>query len=88
MDRAPPVIKKVSALSYKIIVVEASDGIRYEADLTSLAKVYCFPRNISEWKRLSIDNYGLGVIWSSRFEVHVDQIIGLATKVEKIKTAG
>ena len=28
---------------------------------------------------------GLGLVWATRFEVHVDQIIGLATHVEPIE---
>ena len=40
------------------------------------------PRDADELSRVSIDSYGLGLVWASRFEVHVDQIIGLATRIE------
>ena len=40
-------------------------------------------KNEDEWKKCSIDSYGLGIIWSSRFEVHSDQVVGLANKIEK-----
>ena len=33
---------------------------------------------------VSIDSYVLALVWASRFEVHVDQIIGLATRVQRI----
>ena len=62
----------------------ASDGSRYEADLSPLSTVYCFPRDAAAWSRVSIDSYGLALVWTSRFEVHVDQIIGLATRVQRI----
>jgi hypothetical protein len=64
------------------VSIEASDGRRYEADLSSFCGVYCFPRDADEWSQVSIDSYGLGLVWASRFEVHVDQIIGLAGHVE------
>jgi hypothetical protein len=66
------------------VSIEASDGNRYEADLSPFASVYCFPRDASAWARVSIDPYGLGLVWASRFEVHVDQIMGLATSVEPV----
>lgn len=57
----------------------------YYSDLSSLKDVYCYPKSNEEWKKVNIDSYGLGLMWSSRFEVHVDQVIALATKVEAIK---
>lgn len=83
-----PVIKKISIPSYKKILIETSDDHRYESDLSSLSAVYCFPKDEAEWKKCSVDSYGLGIIWSSRFEVHVDQVIGLATKDEKLTKVG
>ena len=68
------------------VVLEASDGNRYEADLTPLSTVYCFPRDLAEWQRVSIDSYALALIWANRFEVHVDQVIGLATRVEPTRS--
>jgi hypothetical protein len=50
----------------------------------SLATVHCFPQDKAAWSKVSVDGYGLGLIWASRFEVHVDQVIGLAYKVEDI----
>ena len=88
MDSPTPVIRKVTVPTFKKVVIETNDDIRYEADLTSMADVYCFPKNESDWKKCSIDSYGLAIVWSSRFEIHVDQIIGLATKREKISKAG
>jgi hypothetical protein len=66
-------------------LIEATDGNRYEADLSSLSAVYCFPRDADEWSRVSIDSYGLGLVSASQFEVDVDQIIGLATRIEPME---
>lgn len=85
MDTATPVILRVEAPSYGRVVVEASDGVRYHANLSSLSPVYCYPRDAAAWRQVSPDSYGLGLIWASRFEVHVDQVIGLAERTESIE---
>lgn len=87
MGTATPMIRSVAVCEYGRVVVEASDGNRYEADLQSLSPVYCFPRDLAEWQRVSIDSYALGLIWANRFEVHVDQIIALAIRVEPVRRA-
>ena len=84
MGATTPLIRSVSAPANGDVCIEASDGNRYSASLLSLAGVYCFPRDLSEWSKVSIDSYGLALVWVCRFEVHVDQIIGLASHVDKI----
>ena len=84
MGTPNPVIISVLTPEYQKIVVEASNGIRYFSDLSKLYIVYCFPKNKTEWDLVSADSYGTALIWTSRFEVHMDQIIGLAYKQEKI----
>jgi hypothetical protein len=81
MGSPTPLIRSVMTPGYMRVSIDASDGNRYDADLSSFSGVYCFPRDASEWSRVSIDSYGLALVWASRFEVHVDQIIGLATCV-------
>ncbi|MEI8027689.1 MAG: hypothetical protein WCI18_15180 [Pseudomonadota bacterium] len=83
MGNTAPIIAKIFVPAYKKIILETPDGYRYHSDLSSLSAVYCFPKNEDEWKKCSIDSYGLGIIWSSRFEVHSDQVVGLANKIEK-----
>ena len=87
MGGSTPVIRAVSTPGYMKVSIEASDGNRYHADLSSFTRVYCFPRDASEWACVSIDSYGLGLTWATRFEVHVDQVIGLATRVEPVGAA-
>lgn len=88
MDKTTPVIRKIYTPAYKKLIIETSDNHRYESDLSSLSKVYCFPKNQKEWEKCSIDSYGLGIIWASRFEVHVDQVIGLSLKSEIMTKVG
>ena len=83
MGNATPIIRNVQVSEYSKVIVETSDGKRYFSDLSALAQVYCFPSDMSAWSKISIDSYGLGLIWASRFEVHVDQVIGLAFKIEE-----
>lgn len=88
MGSPNPLIIKVSTPEYKKVIVDASDGNRYHSDLSSLEKVYCFPKTKTEWDKVSSDSFGSALIWESRFEAHMDQIIGLAYKIELItKTA-
>jgi hypothetical protein len=87
MGGPTPVIRAVSTPAYMKVSIEASDGRRYDADLSSFSSVYCFPRNAEEWASVSIDSYGLGLMWATRFEVHIDQVIGLATQVEPLETS-
>ena len=87
MGSASPVIVAFAALDRPKLVIEASDGKRYFADLSDLSSVHCFPRDDTEWNQASIDSHGLALVWKSRFEVHVDQIIGLATRSEAISSS-
>ena len=83
MGTPTPLIRSVEVPSYGRVVVEASDGNRYDANLTPLSEVYCFPRDLAEWRWVSVDSSGLALVWMNRFEVHVDQVIGLATRIER-----
>lgn len=80
-----PVILKIEMPEYKKIIIESSDGLRYHSDLSDLSRVYCFPKSREEWVQVSVDSYGRALIWTSRFEAHIDQIIGIAFKKEKIQ---
>ena len=82
MGTPTPVILKVTTPEYGQVVIETSDGNRYYCDLAALEPVYCYPKTMDEWQRVAIDSYGLGLIWTSRFEVHVDQVLGLADRKE------
>lgn len=85
MGVTDPLIVKIEIPEYKKIIIEASDGLCYHSDLSELSRVYCFPKSKEEWTQVSVDSYGRVLIWTSRFEVHIDQIIGLAFKKEKVQ---
>ena len=87
MGASSPLIRSVSTPAYMRVSIEATDGNRYEADLSSFSRVFCFPRTAEEWASVSIDSYGLDLVWATRFEVHVDQVIGLADRVEPCGTS-
>jgi hypothetical protein len=78
-------IRSVSTPEYGRICIDASDGNCYHADLSSFSSVYRYPRDLEAWSQVSIDSYGLGLLWASRFEVHVDQILGMADRVERLE---
>ena len=82
MGSTSSVIMKVLTPELHKVIIETTDGHRYHSDLSNLSKVYCYPVSEREWGQVSIDSYGLGLIWVTRFEVHIDQIIGLADKIE------
>lgn len=82
MGASTPMILKVQTPEYKEVIIDASNGKRYYSNLSSFSTVYCFPKSEADWRNVSIDGEGLSLIWSSRFEAHIDQVIGLATRVE------
>lgn len=85
MGAPSPVIQKLTTPGYRQIVIEASDGIRYYTDLSPLESVYCFPRTQADWEQVAVDSHGLALVWTTRFEVHVDQIVGLAHRREPVR---
>lgn len=85
MGSAAPVISRVETPAYGRVVIEASNGLRYHADLSSFERVYCYPRDEAAWRQVSPDSHGLGLIWASRFEVHIDQVMGLAVRTEPVE---
>ncbi len=82
MGTPSALIQQLETPTYGHVVIDAWDGRRYEADLTSMAAVYCFPRDEASWSAVAPDSAGLALVWTSRFEVHVDQVIALANRVE------
>lgn len=83
MGGTAPLILSVSTPDYGKIVVETSDGRRHHVDLAPVfSRVHCFPKDTAEWAIVTPDAAGLALVWSTRFEVHVDQVLALANRVE------
>jgi hypothetical protein len=78
------VIRSVATPGYGRVVMETSDGRAFAADLSSFAAVTCFPRTLDEWNVVAPDADGFALVWKSGFEVHLDQVIGLADHVESV----
>ena len=79
MNKTTLLIVSVSALQNSLVEVQLSDGSVIQADLSRFNAVCCFPKTDADWQKVSVDSHGLDLIWASRFEVHVDQV--LANKV-------
>jgi len=82
MGATAPLIIRVETPSYGRVVIEASDAKRYHANLSSLARVYCYPKSDEAWSQVAVDAHGLALVWTTRFEVHVDQVLALSERVE------
>ena len=85
MDKANPLILNVKPLTLPKLIIETNDGYYHTSDLSEFKNVFCFPKTQKEWETVSPDADGIALIWSTRFEVHVDQIIPNSEKVEPIK---
>ena len=82
IDSTSKYIGKVEGLEYKKIKVTLTNQTTFIADLTRFESVYCFP-NPNEWNQVSVDSYGRGLIWPSRFEVHIDQICHCVDSIQQ-----
>ncbi len=85
MDQSNIVIKSAKALIKPQVEITATDGKVYIADLKDYSKVKCFPTSQEEWVKFGITTYGFNLTWSSRFEVHIDQLIDAAISSEDIQ---
>ena len=82
MDKATKLIVSIEPLEYCRVQILTSDGQFVTADLSRFKTVHCFPKTEKDWKLVSVDSSGLDLIWSSRFEVHVDQVLDNSILVE------
>jgi hypothetical protein len=87
MDSSATIIKKVIPLEYNKLIIETNEGERYFSDISFFQKVFCYPKT-EDWAKVSIDSYGLDLIWPTRFEIHITQVIDSSYRTEKIKRAG
>jgi hypothetical protein len=74
-------ITKVTPNKYNKVVIETSKGKRYFSDLTFFQNIHCYPKE-GEWNNVSIDPNGKNLIWSSKFQVKIDQIVENSFKTE------
>lgn len=76
-------ITKVTTNKYNKVVIETSLGKRYYSDLTFFQNIHCYPTS-DEWNNVSIDRNGEGLIWSSKFQVKINQVIEQAYQTEAL----
>lgn len=75
-------IREVQTPSYGKLVIRTTLGSIYHIDMTALSGQSSFPRDEAAWKQVSIDHFGMGLSWNSRFEISVGAIIAMAYMVE------
>ncbi|NOT77504.1 MAG: hypothetical protein HOP07_00715 [Bacteriovoracaceae bacterium] len=73
-------IKTFELINYNIIKITLSDNSDYTADISSFQNVYCYPKNDSEWNQALIGEFQTDIQWPCGFDIHLDQIAGLALK--------
>lgn len=85
MDKSNIVIQSVKALTLPQVEIQATNGKVYISDLKEYSAVKCFPKSQVEWEKVGITTHGFNLTWSSRFEVHVDQLIDSAISESNIR---
>ena len=85
MDQTNILATSVSPLDSPKIEVLTTNGMRYVTDLSKFKTVNCFPKNQQEWEKVFITEGGYNITWSSRFEVHIGQVIDHALSEGSIK---
>lgn len=76
-------IKKFNISDYNEITIELSNDSSYTANLSSFNDVYCYPKNLQEWKQANIGECNADIEWISGFAIHLDQIAALAIEQSK-----
>jgi hypothetical protein len=76
-------IKKFSIGDYNEITIELNNNSSYSANLSSFNDIYCYPKNLQEWKRANVGECNADIEWASGFAVHLDQIAALAIEQNK-----
>lgn len=85
MDQSNILIQSVKALTIPRVEIQATNGKVYISDLKEYSAVKCFPKNQEEWEKVGITTQGFNLTWSSRFEVHIDQLIDGAISESNIR---
>ena len=72
-------IKELLTPELNIVKIILSDGSQFTADLSSdFSKLYCYPKDLNEWKNAHINEGAFAIEWASGFDIHFDQIIALS----------
>jgi hypothetical protein len=72
-------IKELLIHEYNLVKIVLTDGSQYSANLSSdFSKLFCYPRDLSEWKDAYINEGAFAIEWTSGFDIHFDQIIAIA----------
>ena len=72
-------IKKLNLPEYNLIKITLTDDSQYTANLNSeFSKLFCYPKDLKEWKDAHINEGSFAIEWTCGFDIHFDQIIAIA----------
>lgn len=72
-------IKDISANEYNIVTILLTDNSKFTANLSSdFSMLFCYPKNLTEWQSVRINEGAFALEWDSGFDIHFDQIIVIA----------
>ena len=72
-------IKSIDLSVFHIATIVMTDDSVYSANLSHDFKtLFCYPKNQNEWLQGKINQTATTLCWPEGFEIHFDQIIGLA----------
>lgn len=72
-------IKELVIHEYNFVKIILTDDSQYTANLSSdFSKLFCYPKNLEEWKNAHINDGAFAIEWSSGFDIHFDQIVAIA----------
>lgn len=71
-------IRDFTLHKYNIITIQLYDGSEYTADISSFQKVYCYPKDQTEWEKAFIGEFKADIQWPCGFDIHLHQIADLA----------
>lgn len=71
-------LKSFQLVQYNIISITLNDNSTYTADISSFQKVYCYPKDLTEWEKAFIGEFKADIQWPCGFDIHLHQIADLA----------
>ncbi len=72
-------IKDISISEYNVVTIFLTNNSKFTANLSSdFSKLFCYPKNLIEWKSVRINEGAFALEWDSGFDIHFDQIIAIA----------
>ena len=65
-------LKSFQLVQYNIISITLNDNSTYTADISSFQKVYCYPKDLTEWEKAFIGEFKADIQWPCGFDTHIE----------------